>query len=163
MVHPKVLAGISDFSSAIFIGIMQDLWKFILRPVETAKDSRMPLRLKISFWQAFIMIRVSSTYWIIGNFESCWGIGWDSTPTSWALLIMDWSRSAARTKRRGERGSPCFTPRRQLKLVPGTPLSSTEVDEVEIISVTHLIQVLLKPLAFNISRIANVPKNQKLF
>lgn len=43
-----------------------------------------------------------------------------------ASLSMDWSKSAARTNMRGDRGSPCLTPFLHRNCLPGTPLSRTE-------------------------------------
>jgi hypothetical protein len=40
--------------------------------------------------------------------------------------MIDCSKSAAMTKRRGERGSPYLTPLLNLKGVPGTPFKRTE-------------------------------------
>jgi len=40
-----------------------------------------------------------------------------------ASLIVDCKGSAAKTKRRGERGSPCLTPLLLLKGLPETPFS----------------------------------------
>lgn len=47
-------------------------------------------------------------------------------PLSLAWLRIDWSISAARTKRRGERGTPCLTPLLQWTIFPGNPLRRTE-------------------------------------
>jgi hypothetical protein len=48
------------------------------------------------------MIKVSSTYWIIGkSVEKDRGIGRCSSPKFLSLLRIDQSKSAARTKRRG--------------------------------------------------------------
>lgn len=47
-------------------------------------------------------------------------------PLLQALLIMEWSKSAVRTKTRGERGSPCLTPLLHKKGLPGIPFRSTE-------------------------------------
>jgi hypothetical protein len=58
-----------------------------------------------------MIIKVSSTYWITGkSVEDERRMGRFSNPKLFALLRMDWIKSAARTKRRGERGSPCLTP-----------------------------------------------------
>jgi hypothetical protein len=43
-----------------------------------------------------------------------------------ALLVMLWRRSAARTKRRGDRGSPCLTPLLHGKVELGKPLRRME-------------------------------------
>jgi hypothetical protein len=55
-------------------------------------------------------------------------------PISLALLRTDCKRSAARTNRSGERGSPCLTPFLQWIVLPGTPLRRTlEVPEEKIL------------------------------
>ncbi|BAS78794.1 Os02g0499575 [Oryza sativa Japonica Group] len=84
-------------------------------------------------------------------------------PISGALFIIDCNRSATKTKRRGEIGSPCLTPRRHLKVFPGTPLRRTEVVEVVRISLTQFIQVLVKPLAFSTVRMAECSTESKAF
>jgi hypothetical protein len=66
-----------------------------------------------SIWvsSAGIIINVSSAYCITGKSTPKSGEkGALSRPDLKALLIADCSRSAARTKIRGERGSPCLTP-----------------------------------------------------
>lgn len=47
---------------------------------------------------------MSSAYCIIGNSLLGWGIGIDNRPMLEALLTIACSKSAARTKRRGEKG-----------------------------------------------------------
>lgn len=52
---------------------------------------------------------------------------------------MDWSKSAAKTKSRGERGSPCLTPLLQWKVLPGTPFNRTaDVPELRMESIQDL-------------------------
>jgi hypothetical protein len=48
---------------------------------------------------------------------------------------------------RGERESPYLTPLLHLNSFPGTPLSSTDVEAVVRMFLTHEIQVLSKPFA----------------
>jgi hypothetical protein len=62
--------------------------------------------------------------------EEVKAMGKFNRPKFFALFRIDWSKSAARTKRRGERGSPCLTPLLQWIVLSGTPLSMTfEVPE----------------------------------
>ena len=71
--------------------------------------------------------RVSSAYCIIGKFCPLLAErGSFNIFISLALIIMLWSRSVASTKRSGERGSRCLTPRLQWKVFPDTPLSRME-------------------------------------
>jgi hypothetical protein len=73
-----------------------------------------------------MMIRVSSSYCTNGkSLEHCKGRGRLRKPMPLALLRMDCKRSAARTKRRGERGSPCLTPLLQWIVFLGTPFRRT--------------------------------------
>jgi hypothetical protein len=55
--------------------------------------------------------------------------------------MTDCSRSAPRTKRRGERGSPCLTPLLYLNSFPGTPFSKTKEEPEERIALIHEIQL----------------------
>jgi len=67
--------------------------------------------------------------------------------------MMDWSKSAAKTKSRGERGSPCLTPLLQWKVLPGTPFNRTvDVPELrmELIPDHHFMS---KPLCAITSKI----------
>jgi hypothetical protein len=58
-----------------------------------------------------MIMRVSSAYWIIGKSEvKVKGIGNFSESMSLALLMSVCKKSAARTKSKGESGSPCLTP-----------------------------------------------------
>ena len=76
-------------------------------------------------WLAGMMIIVSSTYWMTGkSIWFCLGKGKWSRPCLKASLMVACKRSAARTKMRGESGSPCLTPNLHLKLLPGTRFSS---------------------------------------
>jgi hypothetical protein len=43
----------------------------------------------------------------------------------YALFIIDCKRSAAKTKSKGDRGSPCLTPLLHLMGLPSTPFKST--------------------------------------
>jgi hypothetical protein len=47
------------------------------------------------------------------------------SPSLKALLIADWSKSAAKTKIRGDKGSPCLTPILQKNYLLGTPFRRT--------------------------------------
>ena len=93
-------------------------------------------------------MRVSSTYWMIGKSdEELRGIGRFKIPLFLALFKMDWRRSAARTKRWDERGSPCLTPLLQCTVFPGIPLRRTlQVLEERIVLIQDS-QVMPKPLA----------------
>ena len=72
-----------------------------------------------------------------------------------ASLIADYSRSAARTKMSGERGSPYRTPRRLWNCRPGTPLRSTEDRPEEKIVLIHDIHLSLNPICFMMLIIAS--------
>jgi hypothetical protein len=84
------------------------------------------LKQKISFCEAFNRIKVSSAYWMIGNpLPSFSLIGFEINPRLKALFTILCKSSAPRTKRSGDKGSPCLTPLLQLKEVPGTPFNRT--------------------------------------
>jgi hypothetical protein len=78
-----------------------------------------------------MIMRVSSAYWMIGKSEvNSRGMGSFSKFMSLALLTSVCKKSAARTKSKGENGSPCLTPLLQWNVLPGTPLRrTTEVHE----------------------------------
>ena len=69
---------------------------------------------------------VSSAYWTMGKSIPSIGSGAWSNPSLKALFTIHWRRSAASTKRRGDKGSPCLTPLLHLNCFPGTPLRSAE-------------------------------------
>lgn len=61
------------------------------------------------------------------------------------VLITAWSKSAASTKRRGDRGSSCLTPLTHLKLLPETPFNkTTDCPEKKMIFI-QLSRTSLKP------------------
>ena len=62
-----------------------------------------------------------------------------------SLSINRAKTSAARRKRKGERGSPCLTPFRDLKKPYGLPLIRMEKEVVETHCITHWIQELGNP------------------
>ncbi|RCV17996.1 hypothetical protein SETIT_3G265300v2, partial [Setaria italica] len=77
-----------------------------------------------------MIIRVSSTYCRIGKSELyVRGIGSVRWPWSLESFTMVCNKSAPRTKRRGERGSPYRTPLLHANLFLGTPFKRTEERE----------------------------------
>jgi hypothetical protein len=72
-------------------------------------------------------------------------MGARSRPWEAAWLTKIWRSSAASTKRKGDRGSPCLTPLLHLKNFPGIPLSRTAVQAEFRMLVTHRIQLSGKP------------------
>ena len=130
-----------------------DLEKLIFNPVESLKDWRTPLRKKSCVAEASKMIKVSSAYCMTGKSELGDGIGSLRKPCWAALLRMDCSRSAARTKSKGERGSPCLTPLLQWKVFPGILFNNTaEVPDLRIDSI-HDLHFNPKPLWAKTSKI----------
>lgn len=84
-----------------------------------------------------MMIRVSSAYYNIGKSEECWrGIGRFSRPCLFAMLVIDYKRSATNTNNRGDRGSPCLTLLLQWKTFPRVPFKSTE--EVPVLKISFI-------------------------
>jgi hypothetical protein len=75
------------------------------------------------------------------------------SPEFFALLMMDRSRSAASTKRRGGRGSPCLTHLLQWKTFPGTPFNNTSDVVVAKISLIQFVHLSGNPLCRKICRI----------
>lgn len=66
-----------------------------------------------------------------------------------ALFTIIWSKSAAKTNRSGDNGSPC-TPRLQWNFLPGTPLRMTDEFPVDNIVLIHEIHLLGKPIRLRI-------------
>jgi hypothetical protein len=60
--HPKVPAKCFNLSSLTLIGVIIDLRKFTLRPVDEAKHYRRALRMNNCFPHPSIIMRVSSAY-----------------------------------------------------------------------------------------------------
>jgi hypothetical protein len=84
-------------------------------------------------------------------------------PSCVALLMMDWSKSAAKTKSRGEGGSPCLTPLLQWNVLPGTPFNrTTDVPELRMESIQDL-HYMPKPLCAIISKITLCSTLSKAF
>jgi len=69
-------------------------------------------------------------------------------------LITYCRSSAAKIKRRGERGSPCLTPLSHLNCLPGTPFSRMEVYPEEKSILIHYSHLSGKPMVLIISSIA---------
>jgi len=125
--HQNVLAKCTVLLSERFIGTRNDLLKLTCSPVESKKDLNKPFKLKRVLPSAGKMSSVSSAYWTIGksppkvSLTRCFRI-----PFLQALFTIDCSRSTARTKRSGDRGSPCHTPLLRRKGLPSIPLRRTE-------------------------------------
>ena len=118
--------------------------------MESAKLLSRALR-KNSCWASACMIRrVSSAYWIIGNYSSLCGIGAFSRFMEAALFTIIWSKSTAKTNRSGDNGSPCRTPRLHWNFLPGTPLRMTDEFPVDKIVLIHEIHLLGKPIRLRI-------------
>ena len=71
---------------------------------------------------------------------------------AWFMVV--WSRSAASTKRRGERGSPCLTPRLQWNVLPGTLFRSTTEVPLEKMLLIQCSHFSPKPMCSIICNIA---------
>ena len=107
---------------------------------------------------------VSSAYCMIGNLLlGSASIGSEKIPWVWALLTMHWRRSAARTKSKGESGSPCLTPLLHWNCVPGMPFNRTEVVALSKNFLTQSIHVALKPIFSKIFRIVTCSIESKAF
>lgn len=63
-----------------------------------------------------------------------------------ALLINKLRASTIRTKRKGEKGSPCGRPRCSLKESVGVPFNRTDATAEEIQGVIHIHQVIGNPI-----------------
>lgn len=72
--------------------------------------------------------------------------GVDNVPLLQAWLIMDCKTSAAKTKRRGDKGSPCLTPLLHLKGIPGTPFKRTAEEPEHKIALIQEIHLAENPL-----------------
>lgn len=83
----KVLARWSNFSFLTLIGTIIDLENLIFRPVELLKDWRIPFRKNSYVAEASRMIRVSSSYCMIGKSLVGARTGNLKWP-SWAALLM---------------------------------------------------------------------------
>ena len=93
------------------MGTSNDLEKLTLRPVDSEKSLSISLRTVSLSSFASIITKVSSAYYKMGkSWEWFKGMGTESRPLFLAAFIADCSKSAAKTKRSGERGSPCLTP-----------------------------------------------------
>jgi len=135
------------------MGTKKDLLKFTCRPVESEKDLSIPFRLKRVLASPGKISSVSSAYCSIGKSPpELSEMRCVNTPISQALLTILCKRSAARTKSKEERGSPCLTPLLHLNIFLGVPLSRIEeVPEASIFSI-HFIYFARKPLCFMTSR-----------
>src|ERR1041385_7905180 len=78
-------------------------------------------------------------------------------------LTTDWRRSAARTKSRGDKGSPCLNPLLHLNCLPGMPFNRTDEDPVSNSCCTQILHFNGKPLCFKISRMASCSIESKAF
>jgi hypothetical protein len=117
------------------------------KPVDSTYFSRISFITLICIGHAGIIIKVSSTYWTMGkSMLKSYEKVEHKSPSLYALLIADWSRSTARTKMNGEYGSPCLTPLLQKNHLPGTPFINTEdLPVLKIISIqsNHLSSNLI--------------------
>lgn len=75
--QPNILDKCSTLSGCTFRGIIQDLLKFIFKPVEEAEVFRIAFRQKSSFEDAVRKSSVSLAYCTIGNSFSSVRIGMD--------------------------------------------------------------------------------------
>jgi hypothetical protein len=111
----------------MLIGTKKDLEKLTCSPMEFEKYLSKPLRLKSTLASLGRISKVSSAYCTMGKSPTNEPLnGCLITPKSQALLTIDCNRSAAKTNKSGERGSPCLTPLLQLKGLPGFPLRRIE-------------------------------------
>ena len=106
---------------------------------------------------------MSSAYCIIGKSWLWEGIVRVKVRWENIWLTTDCKRSAAITKRRGERGSPYLTPHLHSNCLLGMPLSNTEEDPDERISLTHPIHLSSKPLCLSICKITSCSTVSKAF
>lgn len=91
------------------MGMRLDFWKFILRPVEIAKSGGTLLRFSSWRRQAGRITILSSVYCTNWYFPDR-GIGSCKRPWVRSLLIIDCTRTTARTNNNEESGSPRWTP-----------------------------------------------------
>jgi hypothetical protein len=110
------------------------------------------------------MSKVSSAYGTIENSPPKSSLsGWLIVPFCQALLITVCNKSAARTKRRGDKGSPCLTPLKQLKVFPGIPFNNTaECPELRMLWI-HPIHYSENPLCLITSKITWCSSLSKAF
>lgn len=93
-----------------------------------AKEFRISFKLKSSHWEAFIINKVSSSYWIIRNLlAGLEPMGQERIPRVVALLIIYWRSSVAWTKRRGQRGPPLYNSSSVDKLLHCSPIEKNGV------------------------------------
>jgi hypothetical protein len=98
--------------------------------------------------------RVSSAYCTIGKSkEYPTLIGSLMSPLSFALLMMHYIRSAARTNSNRDSGSPGMMPLLQWKTFSGVSFSKTEEVSVDKIPLTHSIHLLRNHFCLIICRI----------
>lgn len=148
--QPKVLASRSSLSSEMLMGSIMDVLKLTFKPVDSVKVLMIDFRKRGCLVSPSRIIRVSSAYWMIRkSLLDSRGIGNLSRPKSLPLFIRDWRKSAAETKRRGERGSPCLTPLKQLKVFPGDPYRRTTEVAEEKIRLIHCSHFCPKPFFFH--------------
>ena len=113
--------------SSMFIGTRNDVSKLTCSLVELENDLSSPFKLKSVLALPGRINRVSLAYCTIRKSPpKSSERGCLRTPFCQALLTIDWSRSAAKIKRRGDNGSRCLTPLMQLKGLLGIPLRRTE-------------------------------------
>jgi hypothetical protein len=113
--------------------------------VDCAKQINSASRKNNCWASAFINRRVSSAYCTIGKSSIGWAIGAWMMFGEAAWLIRTCNSSAASTKTRGDKGSPCLTPLLQLKNFPETPWRWTVVEAELRILVTQWIQLAGRP------------------
>jgi hypothetical protein len=87
--------------------------------------------------------RVPSTYWIIGNPlpQNLLPRGWQRFPNRSSALMTDCSKSALKTKSKGDKGSPCLTSLLQRKGFPGIPFRSTDEEPEDKMALIQEIQL----------------------
>jgi hypothetical protein len=116
----------------------------------------MALRASSCLGQASIIRSVSSAYWTIGKSQPhLSGRGRERIPFYIAKFTTLCSKSAARTNKRGDKGSHCLTPLIQWNTLPDTPLRRmAEVPILNIIFI-HFLHLSPKPLCCNILKMTS--------
>ena len=143
---------------------MTDFEKLTFNHVASAKLLRRAFMKTNCLASASIIKRVSSAYCTIRKSRLDYkSIGLLINPLFIAEFTKVYRKSAASTKSRGERGSPCLTPLLQWIVLPGTPFRRILVVPDEKMLGIQEIQVWPKPLCLRMSRMNSCSSLSKVF
>lgn len=119
--------------------------RLIFSPVASQKALIISIMRVTSSRLGLVKITASSAYIEI-LMDACRPLSFVRRSSCVARLNMLLRTSIARMNRYGDRGSPCLSPLRCLKLLPGLPLSNIEDDEVFRIAASQFVHLIGKPL-----------------